>query len=355
MLGKLIGTVLFASLLVSILGCASGDITPQPTVAKREYVTVRGGLLIPYGEAVRLIVPHESVSATLFPLLPPSEREHGVGQPSAQLLGMLPQGRRLVLTPPETQSATTHYALQLSTTRGDIFTAVLFIPDPGFRQVAQLRKSTPSLPQSTSSDRTRGITVPRVRPGSETIGASTEDSETLTHEQLAQDKGLPADLAEAAKQGGMSVQEFDNFLKDMNRVGGNDTLKDSETWNRIASGDAAGVLADQTREFFDIPDGVADKASAENIVWMAKTIMDLGGTPSDSGWYEDFGGTVRDHLDVPKDATKGRDVNSLLKGMEMLQMAGSKPSDPGAWEALAEGERQGKAKGDIILARVSYL
>jgi len=312
--------ILIAVLSLILLVSCSGEQTVE-----HQRVEVPRGLIIPYGELARLVVPHDSLRVSLTAFRLPDETWQAQGAPDAQLMGILPQGRRLVITPPGPQQQTTRYLLHLEKTNGDLFQMVVFISNPFFGHEAAGMDS---------------------RSGSEGEG---EDSSHAI-KKMAEAVGLPAELAEAAIEGGMSIQEFIDFVQNMQLANGDDLLTDSRTLDRVAGGHADGVLADQLRDFFNIPDGVADKADAGNIVWVAKTISELGGDPGDRSWYEDFGSTVRDHLGVPHDATKDMDVNDILGGMVILQQTGSDINDPGAWETLIDGQRQGKSDQEIARA-----
>ncbi len=321
-----LGYILFVVLsLILLVSCDNQKVEEQPRVV------VPGGLIVPYGNIARLVAPHDSVSVSMSPYRLPDENWQVRGEPDAQLLGILPQGRRLVITSPEPQQQTTRYLMHVETTRGDLYQMVVFILDPGFEQAQE---------KADGKDK-EDIT-------SEGKGDGDGENPDLTIEQIAEAVGLPANLATAAIESGMSTQEFIDFIQDMQRMGGDDTLTDSRTIDRVASGKAESVLADQARGFFDIPEGVLNKnADAQSIAWLGHTIVELGGDPSDRSWYDDFGGTVRDHLDVPQDATKDMDVHDILEGMTILQQTGSDINDPGAWETLIEGQRQGKSDQEI--------
>ena len=124
------GYILFAVLsLILLVSCDN-----QKVVEEQARVSVPGGLIVPYDSIARLVAPHDSVRASMSPYRLPDENWQVRGEPDVQLLGILPQGRRLVITSPEPQQQTTRYLMHVETTRGDLYQMVVFIPDPGFEQ-----------------------------------------------------------------------------------------------------------------------------------------------------------------------------------------------------------------------------
>jgi hypothetical protein len=136
-------------------------------------------------------------------------------------------------------------------------------------------------------------------------------------------------LAEAMRNSGLSVEEQNDFAKKMDILGKGADLTYPSTWEEVRKKGTVKVLAGAVRDFMDIPSDVSPNAGPGDLLAAAAVIMEAGGEPSNSSWWNDFENTFREKLNIPQDVGgHGKDFSAsdLLDDLGTIQQLGREDS-----------------------------